>query len=99
MTIEELKHIKDIVNRNDSSVFDYTDELLNLLDAEIERQSVTDQDVRDAIDELIKDITDRRGFRQVWDEIDNDTKAEIIDSWTNIFSRSDRKLAEPPIGV
>ena len=70
-----------------------------LIDAEIERQSVTDQDVQRAIDELIKDITDRRGFRQVWDEIDDDIKAEIIDSWTNIFSVLTANLPEQPIGV
>lgn len=32
------------------------------------------QRIRDAV---LKDLLDRRGFRQTWDEIDHDIKAEI----------------------
>jgi hypothetical protein len=34
---------------------------------------------------LIFNLTDRRGFRQMWDECDSDTKNEILESWFNII--------------
>ena len=36
------------------------------------------------VDKLVADFTDRRGLRQEWDQIDEDIKKEIIDTWTKI---------------
>lgn len=37
-------------------------------------------------DDLLKDATDRRGWRQEWDGFDKDVKAEIRKKWTDIVS-------------
>ncbi len=35
------------------------------------------------IDRIIVDMTDRRSFRQVWSEIDEEIRQEIISEWGN----------------
>jgi hypothetical protein len=42
--------------------------------------------VNEAIDNLIKDINDRRGLRQEWEQIDDDIVAEIRQEWFNILA-------------
>lgn len=32
-------------------------------------------------DAIMQDFTDRRGLRQAWDEIDDETKTEIMNNW------------------
>lgn len=44
--------------------------------------------IRDAI---LKDITDRRGWRQEWDQFDGDVQNEIRSTWLNIIE----KIVEP----
>lgn len=43
---------------------------------------------------ILDDVTDRRGWRQEWDEFDQDVKQEIRDTWTvkitAILMRADR---------
>ena len=34
---------------------------------------------------LISDITDRRGLRQEWEEIDGEVQDDIIESWIKIL--------------
>lgn len=34
--------------------------------------------------EIIRDFTDRRGFKYLWDDIDDDVKNEIIEKWIKI---------------
>ncbi len=34
--------------------------------------------------ELISDLSDRRGLRQQWEEIDGDIQDELIDKWIDI---------------
>ena len=36
------------------------------------------------VDRIIEDLTSRRGFRQAWEEIDDDIKEEIRDTWIEI---------------
>lgn len=36
------------------------------------------------VKEIIRDLTDRRGLRQEWEEIDADIQKEIITKWTKI---------------
>jgi len=38
--------------------------------------------------DIIHDLTDRRGLRQGWDEIDDDIQDEIIDKWIGIVDGS-----------
>lgn len=37
--------------------------------------------------DLINDISDRRGLRQEWEQIDGDIQDEIIDKWLDIIKR------------
>lgn len=37
------------------------------------------------VERLLDDLTDRRGFRQVWDEIDLVTRNEIKCAWKDII--------------
>lgn len=36
------------------------------------------------IDDLIRDLSDRRGLDNEWDAIDRDVKQEIVSLWMNI---------------
>ena len=36
------------------------------------------------VDEIIKDMSDRRGLRQEWDLIDEDVQEEIRETWRGI---------------
>ncbi len=36
---------------------------------------------------LLSDFTDRRGLRQEWDQIDDEVKEEILQTWLNILSQ------------
>lgn len=36
------------------------------------------------VDEIITDLTDRKGFDAMWDEIDDDIRDEIRDTWIKI---------------
>jgi hypothetical protein len=36
--------------------------------------------------DIISDITDRRGLRQEWEEIDGDIQDEIIEKWKTIIN-------------
>lgn len=35
---------------------------------------------------ILADVTDRRGWRQAWDEFDEDIKQEIQESWEGIVN-------------
>ena len=37
--------------------------------------------------DIITDLTDRRGLRQEWEEIDGDIQDEIIEKWKNIIDK------------
>ena len=36
------------------------------------------------VDAILEDLTDRRGFRQEWDLVDEDVRSEIKERWMNI---------------
>lgn len=36
------------------------------------------------VDKIIEDLTDRRGLRQEYEQIDDDIQKEIKDTWINI---------------
>lgn len=40
-----------------------------------------------ALDEIVNDLTDRSGFDDVWNNLDNDTYQEIMDKWYNILKK------------
>ena len=42
---------------------------------------------RKIVDDIITDVTDRKGLRQEWEEIDEDIQEEIIDSWSGIAEK------------
>jgi hypothetical protein len=44
------------------------------------------------VDEIIKDLTDRRGLKTEWHHIDEEVKNEIKDVWIKIILKED---AEP----
>ena len=37
--------------------------------------------------DIITDLTDRRGLRQEWENIDGDIQDEIIEKWKNIIDK------------
>ena len=39
---------------------------------------------RRAVAKIIRDMTDRRGFRHAWDDCDEDVRAEIETEWTRL---------------
>jgi hypothetical protein len=39
--------------------------------------------------DIITDLTDRRGLRQEWEEIDSDIQDEIIEKWKNIIDKKE----------
>lgn len=38
------------------------------------------------VDAIIKDLSDRRGLRHEWEQIDDDIKKQIRDTWIQIVS-------------
>ncbi len=38
------------------------------------------------VDGIIRDLSDRRGLRHEWEQIDDDIKNEIRDEWLSIVS-------------
>ena len=36
------------------------------------------------VDAILDDLTDRRAFRQIWDECDAEVKREIRTTWVNL---------------
>ena len=40
------------------------------------------------VDAILYDLTDRRGLRQAWEQIDNDIQEEIKKEWVKIISTS-----------
>lgn len=40
---------------------------------------------KDIVSAIIDDLTDRSGLGDVWNEIDKDTKKEIVSSWKKII--------------
>jgi hypothetical protein len=46
----------------------------------------------DIVDAILADMTDRRGLRHEWDQIDDDIKQEIKTTWAEIVqSELDKK--------
>jgi hypothetical protein len=39
------------------------------------------------VEQIVADLSDRRGLRHEWDQIDDDIQAEIISQWTAIAER------------
>jgi hypothetical protein len=49
-----------------------------------------------AVDAIINDLTDRRGLRQEWEQIDKDTQKEIRETWASLIRLAvDRDLFAP----
>lgn len=44
------------------------------------------------ITKIVNDLTDRRGLRQEWDQIDEDIKEEILEKWRKIVIEEVNKL-------
>lgn len=40
------------------------------------------------VEALRADITDRRGFSQVWDSIDPDLRGEILNTWSKLVEEN-----------
>jgi hypothetical protein len=53
----------------------YYEYILNEMEVSKEEQIAFD---------IIADFTDRRGLKQEWEQIDEDVKEEIIQTWINI---------------
>jgi hypothetical protein len=51
------------------------------------------ESARRIVHALIKDLCDRRGLRQAWEQIDDDVQREIVKTWTQIATKC---LTEQP---
>lgn len=40
-----------------------------------------------AVDAIVRDLSERRGLRQEWDQIDDDVRREIRAVWVSIIKR------------
>lgn len=47
-----------------------------------------DQQAEEIVDAIIENLTDRKGLRQSWDEIDKDIQGEIRSEWMLIASHA-----------
>ncbi len=45
-----------------------------------------------AVKDIINDLSDRRGLRQEWEQIDDDIKREIIKTWRLAVKKSIEKF-------
>lgn len=43
------------------------------------------------VDRIVADLSDRRGLRQEWDEIDADIQSEIRETWHDIIVQELRR--------
>lgn len=46
------------------------------------------------VEKIVKDMRDRRGFRQLLDSIDEDVRKEIIEAWERIVRETLRENLE-----
>jgi hypothetical protein len=44
------------------------------------------QNAHEVVDAIIKDLTNRRGLSQEWDQIDPDIKEEIRNTWAGLIT-------------
>lgn len=49
----------------------------------------------EAVEAIVRDLTDRRGLRQTWDEIDDGIRDEIIGKWKKLVAQSVRSVIKP----
>jgi hypothetical protein len=54
------------------------------------------KDALEALDKIITDLTDRRGLRHVWDDLDEDIQQEIKEEWYGIIRDA---LERPQVDV
>lgn len=51
--------------------------------------TLTQQQIQEIVDDsvgfILDDLTDRRGLRQSWEDIDDDIQDEIVDIWKQII--------------
>ena len=45
------------------------------------------QKSKKAVKNIIKNLSDRRGLKQEWNQIDDDIQKEIIELWTTIVEK------------
>lgn len=50
------------------------------------RDKFLDSKAKKAVFDIIKDIEDRRGLKNVFEDIDGDIQDEIIDTWISIVA-------------
>lgn len=43
-------------------------------------------DIKKTVDDIVADLTDRRGLRQEWEEIDPEIQEDIKQAWMEIIS-------------
>jgi hypothetical protein len=46
-----------------------------------------DKKIVHAVDAIILDLSDRRGLKQEWDQIDDDIQQEIKETWAGLINR------------
>jgi hypothetical protein len=44
---------------------------------------------------ILRDVTDRRGWRQEWDQFDDDVRRELAETWVKLIRQAMQKEREP----
>lgn len=87
-----------IVMQNQPSLYYVANKVNNLLTEYIfndqQNNHVITKNVERLVDAILYDLTDRRGFRQEWDQVDDDIKDEIKQTWTGIINNHQRQVTE-----
>ena len=52
---------------------------------------MTEQQARIAVAAIVKDLSDRRGLRQEWEQIDDDIREEIRETWAELIVAASRE--------
>jgi len=49
---------------------------------------VTREQAQEAVREIVRDLSDRRGLKWAWDDIDEDIQAEIKKRWADLILKA-----------
>jgi len=52
-------------------------------------------DTKEAVKQILADVTDRRGWRQAWDQFDEDIQEEIQETWLKILDELNKPVTVP----
>lgn len=52
--------------------------------------AMSEDEINDAVEAIIRDLSDRRGLRHEWENIDDEIQAEIREAWRDCIRKAQR---------